>query len=426
MSASNPAPLESATAPTRVEWVPETSFGEPPDNPSWNRFSDYIKPGPDWGGDPNTEGDRAQGSPDFYDHYRGQETHPLSFTYPLQRFPVDASGNIQGPEAVPIVNDGSSYYPSHTVVYRQEVTTGGNFGAGFRSYVVALGARVDEVTFPGDASANLPIEIDLSYEASYGRTHLIHQPDSATTLTLSSTDAQDTFDVVIENEGAGTTETVTLNGTTDVTTTTSFSDIDAIWCEGEPVGDISVTDGSGTDILEDPFVGTDGDGRGGYERGVPPLGTGSHASAIGTDPRNYHFLGTDQTWGGSNPAISAGNAGGVETADLTVSIDMGSEPRTGSPFPAIVPNTRTVTVELTNRGKFESYAVMKRKLDGYSADFVYEFPGDGSGGTPATITAKNAQVTDSDSYNRDPSEGTVSMGLTLEAHGSPSVTINKP
>jgi hypothetical protein len=69
---------------------------------------------------------------------------------------------------------------------------------------------------------------------------------------------------------------------------------------------------------------------------------------------------------------------------------------------------------------------MKRKLDGYSADFVYEFPGDGSGGTPATITAKNAQVTDSDSYNRDPSEGTVSMGLTLEAHGSPAVTINKP
>lgn len=423
---SVPAPLESSTVPVRAEWVAESAFGEPPDNPEWNRYSDYLKLGPDWGGDPQTEGDRAQGSSDFYDHYRGQENHPLAFSYIMQRFPVDASGNVVGPEAIPILNDGASYYPSHTVVYRQEVTDGGNFGAGFRSYVVNLGARVGSVTFPGDASNNLPIELDVSYEASYGRTHLIHQPDSATTLDIVSTSDEDTFDVVIESEGAGTTDTVTLTGTTTVTTTESFGDIDAIWCESEPVGDISVTDGSGTDILEDPFVGTDGDGRGGYERGVPPLGSGSHASAIGTDPRNYHFLGTDQMWGGSNPAISAGNAGGVETADLTVELDMSPEPRTGSPFPAVVPNTRTVTVELTNRGKFESYAVMKRKLDGYAADFVYEFPGDGSGGTPATITAKNAQVTDSDNYQRDASEGTISMGLTLEAHGSPAITINKP
>lgn len=422
---STPAPQESATANTRIEWVPESSFMTPPDNPSWNRFSDYIQLGPGWGGDPGVEGFRAQGSPDIADHFRGQEEHPFGFEYLMQRFPVDSGGAIQGPEAVPIVNDGSEYYPSHSLVYRREVTSGGNFDAGFREYAVGLGARVSSVTFPGDASEARPILLQTEYDAAYGRTHLIHQPASATTLTVSSTSTEDTFDVVIEDEGAATTETVTLNGTSEVTTSASFDNIDAIWCEAEPVGDISVTDGT-TDILEDPLAGTEGDGRGGYELGVPPLGTGSHASAIGTDPRNFHFLGTDQLWGGSSAAPSAGNAGGVESADLTVEMDVSYEPRTGSPFPAVVVNNRTVTVDLPTRGQYESYQTMQRKLDGYAADFVYQYPGSGSGGTPATITAKNAQTTDSDDFQRDATEGTVSMGKTLEAHGDPAVEINKP
>jgi hypothetical protein len=344
----------------------------------------------------------------------------------MQRFPVDSSGNIQNPEGVPIVNDGSAYYPSHTLVYRREVTTGGNDDAGFREYVVGLGARVSSATFPGDAADSRPILLNTEYEASYGRTHLIHQPSSATTLDIVSTSTEDNFDVIVEDEDAGTTETVTLNGTTTQTTTSTFDNIDAIWCDAEPVGDISVTDGSGTDILEDPLAGTDSDGRGGYELGVPPLGSGSHASAIGTDPRDFHFLGTNQTWGGSSAAPSAGNAGGVESADLTVEVDMEVEPRTGSPYPAVIPNTRTVTVDLPTRGAYETYVAKQRQMDGYAADFVYEYPGSGSGGTPATITAKNAQTADADDFQRDAGEGSVTAGKTLEAHGDPAIEINKP
>lgn len=424
-------PLESPTADTRIWWVEESMFGEPPTDPSWNLFADspWVQLGPGWGGDPAVEGFRGQGSADIADHFRGSEEHPFAFEYLMQRFPVDTNDNVVGPEAVPIVNSGSEYYPSHSLLYRREVTTGGNFNGGFREYAVGLGARVASVTFPGDASDSRPILLNTEYEASYGRTHVIHQPSGSVTPELVSTSDQDTGDVIIESEGAGTTDTVTLNGTTSVSANTSFSDIDVIWCDFEPVGDISVTDGGSpaTDILEDPLAGTDGDGRGGYELGVPPLGSGSAPSAIGTDPREYHFLGTDQTWGGSAAAPSGGAAGGVESADLTVAVEMSPEPRAGSPYPAIVPINRTVTVELPTRGAYESYKTMQRKLDAYAADFEYQYPQDANNqGTPATITAKNAQITDSDDFQRDGSEGTVSVGKTLEAHGDPAVQINKP
>lgn len=420
-------PLESATADSRFWWVEETTFGEPPTDPDWNRFADppWVQIGPGWGGTPNVESFRGQGSADIADHFRGSEEHPFSFEYLMQRFPVDSSGNVQGPEAIPIQNSGSEYYPSHSLVYRREVTSGGNFSAGFREYAVGLGARVSSVTFPGDAAESRPIMLNTEYDASYGRTHLIHQPSGSYTPEVVSTSSEDTGDLIIESEDGANPQTITLNGTTPATGS-SIDGIDVIWADFEPVGDISVTDGSGTDILEDPLQGTENDDRGGYELGVPPLESGSTPSAIGTDPREFHFLGTDQTWGGSAAAPSGGSAGGVESADLTVEVPMNYEARTGSPYPAVVPTERTVTVDLPTRGAYESYKTMQREMDGYAADFVYEYPTAGSGGTPATITAKNAQITDSDDFDRDGSDAAVSVGKTLEAHGDPAVTINKP
>jgi hypothetical protein len=410
-------PTESALDNVRVEWISSTfgSDGIPrvPTNPTWNRFSDYHLRVPAWSGDAGTEGQEVAGQGDLFDHFRSAEEHDLTVEFYLQRHPVDTNGDANGPVGELLLSGYRT--ASHEVLARRDVAHGGAADAGVREFIYASGARPVSATLPGDPAAAEPIAAEAEYAAEKIRQYIVSQPASNTTLTVSSTDAGDTVDVIIDSEDAATSETVTLPGNdpNEVTTTASFGDIDAVYAEASHAGDIQVSDGT-NDLLAEPLVGTNTDGVE-AERGVPPLGTGSHASAIDTDPEEYVFLGTEATFD-SGPLAASPDAGDrVHALDVTVEADVQREARQGTRRQVVDVGTRTVTVDADLAGPYETATQNARYFTGVAADLVYTLP-DG------TITVANATVTDTDDVDRQAGEAGLIYSATYEGHGSPAVT----
>jgi len=409
-------PTESALDDLRVEWVPSTitveGLARTPTDPEWNRFSDYHLRIPTWSGDAGSDGQPVAGQGDLFDHFRSAEEHDLTVEYYLQRHPV-AAGAVQGAGGELLLT--SYRHANHEVlVRREELDGGGAADAGYREFIYASGAKPTSFSLPGDPAESEPIAAELEYAAAKVRQYVVSQPASSTTLTVSSTDSTDTVDVTIESEDAATAETVTLPGTdtNEVTTTASFSDIDAVYAQGEHAGDIQVSDGT-NDLLAQPLVGTETDGVE-SERGIPPLGGGSHASPIGTDPDRYVFLGTEATFG-SGPLAESPDAGDrVHALDFSVEVEDSREPRQGTRRQVIDLGTRTASFEADVAGPYESTEQNYRYFTGTSADLVYTLP-DG------TITVANATVTETDDVERGAGESGIVFGATFEGHGSPAV-----
>jgi len=391
--------VESALQDARIETVREQTPGVPPVDPSWEVLSDYLKD-PTVSPDGNREGQSVVGSGDLKTHFRGPEEHTFSTEYYKQQPFTDSNGDANYPAGHLITYDHQTTYPSYTFEYRREVSDGGNDGAGFREYVVAFGARPTEVQNPGDPSASEPIIESLSWDAEKSRAYVIHQPSSGTTLDITNNGSSD-VDVTIEDEGAGTSETITATANSTVTTIESFSDIDAIWCESEPDGDISVTDGSGTMILDQPLAGASTDGVEG-ERGIPALGAGSHGSAIGTDPSKYLFLGVDTVdWQGSALADR------IHALDLTISLDVSKEAQAGTRRQTIDIGTRTASVEADTAGPYESAKRISQQFRNEQGDFLYQYPDE-------DVTVKNASITDSPDYTRSAGDTNYIPSVTFE------------
>ncbi len=383
------APVESALQDARIEVVEETTHGVPPSDPSWEVLTDYLKElsvSPE----ANRDGQSVVGSGDLKSHFRGPEEHTFTTDYYKQQAFVDSSGNANYPAAQPLVYDYQSDYPSYTLEYRRTVGSGGNDGAGFREYLVAFGARPTETSVPGDPSESEPITESLSWDAEKTRAYVIHQPSSSTTLDVTN-DGSTSVDVTIEDEGASTTETVTVSAGSTTTTTESFADVDAIWCESEPDGDISVTDGSGTDILDQDLAGSETDGVEG-ERGIPALGAGSHGTSIGVDPSKYLFLGVDTVnWQGSALADR------IHALDLTVGVETDKNAQAGTRRQSIDIGTRTAEIEAETAGPYESAKRIRDQFRNEQGDFVYKFPDN-------DVALKNASLTDAPDYTRSAGE----------------------
>lgn len=410
------APTENALQNVRAEWVASDVSGTypaPPSNPTWNRFSDYVTAYPGWSGDAGTEGETVVGSGYVSDHFRGAEEHDLGVSWWMQRFPIDNSSNPNDPIGELLTLDYQAGHPVHEVLFRREVTDGGVDGAGFREFIYGSGCYPISGAIPGDPAESQPIVAEAGYAAQKVRQYIVHQPADATKITVVSTDSNDTMDVTIESEGASTTETLTLNGTTSVTGATDFSDIDAIWLSSEPAGDISIQDDAGNDLLEDSITGSTTDGVEG-DRGIPLLGTGSHASSIGTDPATYQFLGTTSTWGGGDLAESP-QADRVHALDLELTVEESREAQKGTRRQAIDPGVLTAEVTADVAGPYESQTQNVRYFRGTEGDLVYGFP-DGD------ITVNSAQLTDTDDVDRDGGDANAIYGVTFAGHGDPSVT----
>lgn len=412
---TNRAPVESGLQDIRTEWVAETTPGEFPTDPSWNAFSPELSEF-EYSTDGNKEGREVLGQIDPTDHDRATESATATLEYRQARFPVDASGDVVDPIAYPIVTDASEDYPSHTVVERREIVSGGRLGAGFREFAVLSGARPVAASFDGDPSATEPIPQELSYEAERGRTHVVHQPASSQTLVVRSTDASDTNDVIIESEDASTTETVTLPGAdpNTVVTTSSFGDIDAVEVQGDHAGDIQIgtDDGSGaidTELLEKPLTGSNTDGVDSIA-GVPALGGGSHADPI--TETGAQFLGTDATWTGSALADR------VHTLNLEVERDVSREPRQTTRRETIDVGARSVSADADVAGPYESATRIAEHHRDKEGDLVFEFD------TGETITLKNAVLVDAPDQTRSAGDTNYIPSVTFEPHGSPAISIS--
>lgn len=400
--------VENALQGIRFEWVTETTVGEPPSNPSWNKFSDYIATAPAWDGGVETSENNAVGSGDVVEITRGQESHSFSPEYWLQRAPVDSSGNAVDPIAVPFVHDYSGEIDSHTLVSRREVTSGGNFGAGFRAYTVGLGQKPLSATIPGDPGESSPQSLSLEYSGEYGNSHVIHQPDTATTLDVTN-NGTNSVDITIEDEGAATTETITVAGGATSTTTATFGDVDVIYvASGTPDGDIAVTDGSGTNVLDEPLKGvsnTDPD----YDVGIPPLGTGSHASDIGNDPERFLGLNAFATYGGSDIADR------LHSFDLNIELDSDDPAVVGTRQGPIDESARTVSLDADVAGPYESTKQMQNHLQGVVNGLDLYLGGTSASTAAATVTLNDAQATDVDEQSYGAGDPNHIFGVTFTA-----------
>lgn len=302
---------------------------------------------------------------------------------------------------------------SHLVVYRRE-HAGGNDSAGIREYTVIRGAKVASAEATNDPTASQPILMSLEYEPRKVRSYLIHQPSASTGLEVSSTDDSDTMDITVEDEGAGTTETVSLNGTTTVPITGPFTDIDAVWLSDNPTGDITVTDGSGTTIVEiqgglsqsDDGQPVDGD------RGIPPLGSGSHASEIGTSYE--HFIG-DRL---ERPAGS-GIRPRVSSANWTVENDFGDEQTHVSKLPVIDEGNRTVSMGTDVAGPQVSHENFVDALTKSQQTIEHELDS-------SLVWLNNTVPSDIDERQVNEDEGIVVYSVTWTASGTPAVEVGEP
>lgn len=402
---------ESGTLPGRHEFIREPTPGEVPDDPEWNRYSDAIQSVTAAAGVAYARQD-AIGTADAIDHNRGTEEPELTVGYDLQRFPVDGEGNPVGAEADGILRDEYNQpLATHCYVGREEVP-GGNDDAGMRVYTVVRGGRIETVTLNNDPSEENPTLVELEYQPQRVRSYAIHQPSEATTLEISSSEDDDTMEATIESEDAEQSETISLDGTTAVTTTESFDDIDAVWLEEPPDGDVEITDGSGTTLMEiaGGLTYADGEQPVDGDRGIPALGAGSHADPI-DEPYEY-FVGDRVERPVGSPVRPR-----LQTLTTTIENSVDTDSVHSTRAPSVDTSDRIVTAEADVAGPKVSHDSMMEALQKTRNDLEHELSG-------GIIRLPNTIVEEPADREREASEqAVVYVGETFVSSGEPAIEL---
>lgn len=391
---------EAGSRPQRIEFIRETSRGVTPSDPEWNLYSDHVLDWWDWEPDATKSAEQPAGSvdPDFT--LPGSETHEATISYWLQDWFVDGSGNAQDAAADGmLVSSDNTVNNTHSVVSRMDVSSGGNDDAGVRVYHVGKGGVPNDVTVPFEIDDGNPVQVELGYQFERFRTYTISQPSSGTTVQIENKGSS-TVDVTVEDEGATTTETKTVASNSTETTSASFSDIDAVELSTDVDGDVIVSDGGGTTFVT--IQGSD-DRTAGGDLGVPALGTGSHASAIGTD----YVIFNDDTppqWSGSD--IDAEWISG----ELSVSLDIDDNPVGGTTKRNIHVNAREVTWSNTVAGPDASRTQIERWLSASNQDIKWT-------ADEGSITGPNAEYFSPGSSDFEAGSGKNERSVEIQSDG---------
>lgn len=371
--------VESGLRNHRSGFVRETTFGVTPTNPSWAVFGDEV-----FEARAAMSGaifaKRALGDVDPQAFFKGPETHRLTMQYYLQRWLL-SGGNPLDPLGDAIIRDADNNISSSLSILLRESrqVSGGIKGAGVREYTYARGAYANTITIPGRLEDGEPVRPTIEYMASKVRPLRIDQPSSSGVIDIESTDAGDTTQsITIEVEGGATAETVALNGTTTVSTISSYGNIDALWLDAECDGDIKVMMSGDSDVLatirgKDSYASIEGD------RGVPPLGSGSHGSALGT--AYERFIDDTITRGGSALATY------INSSELRVNNNVEIVPQLGTFQQVLIPGIRQVELAATVFGPNESNAQILDHLRAVESDIVWTLTG-------GTITVPGAVLRD--------------------------------
>lgn len=411
---------EGAIRSQRVEFVRESEKGVAPTDPSYELFSDNVT-SLDWSPSPGIEERRGIGSPDVATFHNGPEEHELTVEYDLQRWVTDGSGNPNDASGDGVLRDANNDLPNtHTVLIREDNLgipasetvdawgdTGYSSGAATSKdtalFLVGLGGRVSSVTFSGDPGSDQPVTVEVTYTFEKIREYQVDQPDG--TLTVHN-DGTTSVDVTLENEDASTSETVTVAAGSSATTTASFSGLEAVSLSSEVDGPITVVD-DGTSEVVAIVRGSDHYGHGEGDEGIPALGGGSHASAVGTD---YETILDDTI---ERPS-GTGVAYEINSVEFTVENELDTREQIGTPRMAISAGNRSVQVSTTLVGPTESVQQADEALGEVGANIVWTLSG-------GSLQADSARLTDFSGVSK--SEGEAAMSLDNTFTGE-TVTVN--
>jgi len=413
----------------RIEFAREPAnqkIAYPPDGPSYEFYADTMYD-IEWSPSPGLEEFRGLSNADPEDFNKGPEEHTVTVTHPLQRFPVDQNGDPDGAIGDGLTRDSDNKLPnSHTIVDREdkgvvapESTVNGSTAKATRMYTVGLGARIDDVSLVGDPGSSQPIEVEVTYTLEKGRRYQIDQPSAATDLAIKSTHADDTSQYVRtesdDPNGTGTSETIQLDGTTEVTTSaTDIESIDSIFIVDASDGthqnatytrgDVKVLEGTGGDelaVIHGWEHYTDDDVEG--DSGVPGVGSGSRASAIGS---------TYETILGDTIERPAGTGLGFElnSVELSVSNNIGSRERTETFRMALSEGDRDTNLTATIVGETESVKNADEALAGVLNNIVWTLSG-------GTITVDSAALTSPGSILTERGQSAMSLDNEFTGQG---------
>lgn len=395
--------VESGIRPGRLEFVRETDPGVTPTDPDWLRFSDSYQ-SVSYTPTATMSERRRVGHYDVQNHSAGAEDHTFEVEYDLQRWFVDGSGDpLDAAGDGMLRNEFGEVFATHSVVERIIMGGRGTAGAEARQYVVHLGAKIGTVTGDGEPESGDPFKITLGYTAEKSRVYRLDQPDGDTTLTVKSTDAGDTTQSLeLEDDDAGTSESVDLDGTTEVTTTASFGSIDAALLSAECEGDVTVEDSSGNVLLtifgRDSYQDREGD------LGIPPLGNGSHGAEVGGD---FESLLGDTFERGGSPLLEDVD---INSAGFTIDNNLDPHASHKTIGKRINEGDRSVSLNTTVFGPTASYDVVNEHLRVVESDIVWTFTG-------GTLTFPKAVLTDAGTISRETSQATMTIDNVFTSRG---------
>lgn len=374
---------ESGVRALRANFIRETLENVTPTNPAWLRFSDEID---SFGFAPqsNVFARRAIGSPDVTGFQLGPEDHELTLAYSMQRWLVGA-----GPVPLDASADGmlrdvnGAYLSTHSVLTRQPFVAGGTDSNGLRLYTYGTGGFIGRAMISGSPDSGDPTKADLTYGFRKVRSHLINQPAVAGGVTIVSSSALDTTQsVTVENEGAGISETIALNGTTPVVgLTLTFADIDAGALDLETEGDITITFTTGGNVcmvIEGKVTngGIEGD------LGLPLLGSGSFEAALA--------LPFQTVLNASVTRAAAALAANVMGISFEVANNLEMNAVVGSRIKTVSPGDRDISFDGTVFSDTASHDDIIEHMKASLGDMVWTFTG---GATARTVTVGSAALT---------------------------------
>jgi hypothetical protein len=401
----------------RLQYVAETTAGSAPSNPSWNRYSDNVRSftiGPDAG----VEGQEGTGSPDSQGAFTGTNADSIAVEYDLQQKSssgntlLDNSSNSNDAIADAFQRDSDNEINNtHTVVRRIKQnsiaasnTVNGSTSHDTRQYVVALGARPNG-TLTGDPTDAQPTMATVEYECERVDIYQIDQPDSGTTLEVTSSSTSDTSQTLtIEDEDRNTNEDFTLSGTGTVSGSETFDNIDAAYLDAETAGDVTVSIGGGGDDLM-VIQGQNSQDHGEGQLGVPTLGSsGSNASAIGQSYELYHDDSVERPDGTSI-------ADGFETLEFSVENNFADDEQGGTPRRTLEAGQRNVTVDAAVFGETEMVDYRTEEIQTTETNVRWTMSNGGY------VQADSAYVTAVDPDDDDVGQGRRVVNLTFEGQG---------
>lgn len=402
---------ESGIQPYRIEFIRESSRGVTPSDPSWNLFSDNVRTF-EPAIDPQTEGQQGLGDPDYAGSFAGTEQTEITVMYDLQQWLIDGSSNAQDASYDAVARNSDNRIPnSHTVVRRLDVgsldagnTINGSNSKDSRLYFVGKGGLAD-ATFTMNIDSGQPIQVELAYQFEKGRLYQIDQPPSDGTgkqiaFKTSADDTNDQGTTItvqgVDDSDNAAEEDVSLDGTNSTTlvdTDTQFQEIDAIEIGSELVNDLEVyedDDNTNDSVTQGDqlavFYGQSSYDQGEGDLGVPALGTGSHASSLGSS----YELPLD----GDLFELPSGTTIADEITTTEISFENNIEPRAtdNGPRPALSEGGRNAEVSTTVFGQVETYQHTVDMLRTSSQD--YKWTASSPSGDTGSITLSGTEVTE--------------------------------